>query len=254
MSDHEPEEAPEPSRLEHAASVEPAATVESTPPADPEVVEPGPPVDAPAPAPAADLPHEVAPTEAAAVPTAPVWPSSGPEYGVPPGLVAPVAATTNVPPAASDPAPGAAWRRGITVPLWIFLLIGAVVVLGGAFLLGRATADDHTDAASAPVVKLPNSPTTPPITTPATGRPLLGVVVRDADNQGGAYVLRITGGRAADNAGIQIGDVIVSFDGKNITGANDLVNAVSSQRSGDDVAVAYQRNGDRHTVTVRLGS
>ena len=62
---------------------------------------------------------------------------------------------------------------------------------------------------------------------------------------------------AAARAGIRTGDVIVEFDGKTITSAQDLIARVSSASPDNSVNVTFLReNGnslDRKTVSLRLG-
>ena len=50
------------------------------------------------------------------------------------------------------------------------------------------------------------------------------------------------------------GDVITSFDGKQITTAQQLQDAVDAKQPGDTVTITYVRGGKRHTVNVTLAS
>jgi S1-C subfamily serine protease len=61
-------------------------------------------------------------------------------------------------------------------------------------------------------------------------------------------------GSPADQAGIRRGDVITDFDGKEITSADQLVNAVRNKTAGDKVDVTFKRGEDSRTVAVTLGS
>ena len=70
----------------------------------------------------------------------------------------------------------------------------------------------------------------------------------------GAIVAQIVPGSPADQAGIRRGDVITSFDGKEITSADQLVSAVRGKTAGDQVEVTFKRGEDTRKVTVTLGS
>ncbi|WP_374760077.1 S1C family serine protease [Micromonospora humidisoli] len=81
--------------------------------------------------------------------------------------------------------------------------------------------------------------------------PSLGVSVNAAED-GGALVAAVTGGSAAEKAGIQRGDVITKFGDTVINDSNDLVGAVQAGKVGDRVQVTYKRNGAEATATVTL--
>ncbi len=70
----------------------------------------------------------------------------------------------------------------------------------------------------------------------------------------GAYVSSVTEGSGADNAGIQVGDIITSFNNTTITSADDLMLAVRSVDPGDTVEVVLNRDGETITLDVTLGS
>jgi S1-C subfamily serine protease len=101
-------------------------------------------------------------------------------------------------------------------------------------------------------------------------RAYLGVVMADVTDQiakqldlpvkEGALVQTVTNGSPANKAGLHAGsssgrgaDVIVSIDGKSVTSADDVVQAVSEKEPGDSVEIEYYRGDDKRTVTVKLG-
>jgi putative serine protease PepD len=94
--------------------------------------------------------------------------------------------------------------------------------------------------------------------TPTHAR--LGIAVSDVANPSGAEVVdgariqEITNGSAADDAGLEQGDVITKIDDHPISGADSLVATVRSYRPGDKVEVTYERDGETHTTTLTLGS
>jgi S1-C subfamily serine protease len=76
----------------------------------------------------------------------------------------------------------------------------------------------------------------------------------------GAVVQSITPGSPAAKAGLRAADsqglgadVIVSIDGKAVTGADDVVQAVAGKQPGDSVKIEYYRGDDKRSATVRLG-
>lgn len=69
----------------------------------------------------------------------------------------------------------------------------------------------------------------------------------------GALVADVTSGGPADKAGIKRGDVITSFDGKNITNTSDLPYVVASTPVGKNVKVTVIRDGRMKTFQVKVG-
>lgn len=70
----------------------------------------------------------------------------------------------------------------------------------------------------------------------------------------GAYVSAVQQGSGAEAAGIRAGDIIVKFDGQDVTSASDLTIAVRSKSVGDTVPVEVNRDGQTLTMDVTLGS
>lgn len=71
----------------------------------------------------------------------------------------------------------------------------------------------------------------------------------------GVYVTEVTQGGPSDQAGIQVGDLIVEADGKTLRIFGDLIAHLFNNKSpGDPVEMKLLRNGAEQTVTVTLGS
>lgn len=68
----------------------------------------------------------------------------------------------------------------------------------------------------------------------------------------GALVTQVPEGPAMD-AGIEAGDVILSFDGRDIADTRDLINIVGDSDVGATVRVVVLRNGESKTLLVTLG-
>lgn len=73
------------------------------------------------------------------------------------------------------------------------------------------------------------------------------------DEEKGALVADVTAGGPADKAGIKRGDVIISFDKKEIREMKDLPYAVASTPVDKVVPVEIIRNGKKKTVKVTVG-
>jgi serine protease Do len=73
------------------------------------------------------------------------------------------------------------------------------------------------------------------------------------ESEAGALVADVSKGGPADKAGIERGDVIVSFDGKAIKEMNDLPFIVAATPVGESVSVEVVRKGKRQTVKVEVG-
>jgi serine protease Do len=72
------------------------------------------------------------------------------------------------------------------------------------------------------------------------------------DRPVGALVNRVEPGSAAEEAGIEVGDVILEVDGTEIEEFSDLPPVVGSIRPGEEVELRISRWGDTRTVTVEL--
>jgi putative serine protease PepD len=94
--------------------------------------------------------------------------------------------------------------------------------------------------------------------TPTHAR--LGIQVSDVQNptsveaSDGAQIQQIATGSAADDAGLEQGDVITRVDDHPITSADSLVAIIRSYRPGDEVEVTYVRDGNTDTTTLTLES
>jgi S1-C subfamily serine protease len=80
----------------------------------------------------------------------------------------------------------------------------------------------------------------------------LGVSVADAT--GGALVQAVEAGSPAAAAGIQVGDLITSVDGKAIADGTALQQAIRSDKSGTTVTIGLTRNGSPTTVKATLST
>jgi len=70
----------------------------------------------------------------------------------------------------------------------------------------------------------------------------------------GVQVGRVVKGGAGEDAGIEVGDVILQVDGKDVKTSNDLQNEIVLRRAGDKVNLSIWRNGKQITKSVKLKS
>jgi Do/DeqQ family serine protease len=87
----------------------------------------------------------------------------------------------------------------------------------------------------------------------SVSHPYLGVYLQSAaGDQSGALIASVIKDGPADKAGLQKGDLVTGFNGKEITNPNDLVNEVGSTPVGSQVEVQFVRGGETKTTTVTV--
>jgi putative serine protease PepD len=99
------------------------------------------------------------------------------------------------------------------------------------------------------------------IKTGSASHALLGAMVSDATNSSnqasfsiGAKVEKLTPGGAAEKGGVQVGDVIVKFNGSAISSASELTAAVRQLAANTKATLDLIRGGKTVTLEVTLGN
>jgi len=69
---------------------------------------------------------------------------------------------------------------------------------------------------------------------------------------GGVTVSAVTAGSPAEQAGLKVGDTIVSVDGKPVKNGDELVSDIASRKPGSKVPIGYVRNGKKQDTTVTV--
>ena len=100
-------------------------------------------------------------------------------------------------------------------------------------------------------------------TTGYVKRGWLGVAIQDMDQalaesfgldrSHGALVSSVNEGSPAAKGGLQPGDVIVAFNGRDVASSAELPPLVGATPTGQKVPVEVIRNGDRKTLQVQVG-
>jgi S1-C subfamily serine protease len=82
----------------------------------------------------------------------------------------------------------------------------------------------------------------------------LGVTLGLVDSgPAGAVITTVTPGSAADEAGLEVGDLVVEIDGSPVQRPADLAAQVQTNQPGDTVEIVAVRDGAEMTLTVTLG-
>lgn len=68
----------------------------------------------------------------------------------------------------------------------------------------------------------------------------------------GVIIGSVQPGFPAAKAGLQPGDIIISIDGKQIEGGNDLISNIASRKPGTKATIGYIRNGKHESTTVTI--
>ena len=88
----------------------------------------------------------------------------------------------------------------------------------------------------------------------------LGISLRDLDSNTASYyslpvgprVESVTEGSCAETAGVQVGDIIIGFNGVDVESYNDLAGQLKKVNAGDTVEMVVYRSGEEVTLTVTL--
>jgi S1-C subfamily serine protease len=71
--------------------------------------------------------------------------------------------------------------------------------------------------------------------------------------EAGAFVSEVVPGSAADDGGLQPGDVIVGVDGEDVEEASDVRDLILDHEPGDEIEIDIVRQGEEMTLDITLG-
>lgn len=102
-----------------------------------------------------------------------------------------------------------------------------------------------------------------PRTQPQDDRPWLGITIQEMNEEAarslgitetrGVFVSQVAPGGPAQEAGLQMGDVIVELNGEDVSGADDFISRIGEEDIGSTVALEVMRGGAAENINVRLG-
>lgn len=94
------------------------------------------------------------------------------------------------------------------------------------------------------------------------GRPSIGVNIVEITNQlayyynlpsnYGLFVNSVVEGGAAEAAGIEVGDIIIAFNGEKVTSASEFIAKKNEYKAGDTVQLTINREGTEKKISLKL--
>lgn len=95
-----------------------------------------------------------------------------------------------------------------------------------------------------------------------TSRPVLNVSLQEISDHGyysqnsnlepGVYIVQVTPGGTADEAGLQTGDRIIAFDGQDVSTSSEVKKILKKHKVGDQVNMTIIRDGQNQDITLTL--
>jgi predicted metalloprotease with PDZ domain len=144
------------------------------------------------------------------------------------------------------------WAAFITGAVLLALVACLIGCLFG-LLIGAAISNNRRSQTSVPEYYLP--PTEEwPLPTPYQGSGQARLGVRYTMTAEGALIQEVETGTAAEEAGLQVGDIITAVDGKAVNANHPLAERILSYNAGDEVTLTILRNGREQKINVRLGA
>jgi Do/DeqQ family serine protease len=72
------------------------------------------------------------------------------------------------------------------------------------------------------------------------------------NNEEGVFVMKVSTGGAAAQAGLQKGDLITKLNGVSVNSGAEMVGQIATYRPGDKISVSYKRDGKEYSVPIVL--
>ncbi len=84
------------------------------------------------------------------------------------------------------------------------------------------------------------------------GKPRLGLQIEDLEEGNGVKVLDVNEDSPAAKAGLKKDDVIISFDGKEIKGVDDIRSAMRDVEAGETIKVSLKRGSSAQNIDIKF--
>jgi membrane-associated protease RseP (regulator of RpoE activity) len=80
----------------------------------------------------------------------------------------------------------------------------------------------------------------------------LGIYMKQAETEG-VIIENVVENSAAEKAGLQPGDILITIDGEKITDSESVYEALKNKKPGDEVSLEYLRDGKKQSAKATLG-
>lgn len=110
----------------------------------------------------------------------------------------------------------------------------------------------EADSAGRPIADLVFGVAPPPPEPPPPARPKIGVYIKNAPESGGAEITKVSEASPAEDAGIQVGDVVTEAAGQKVATAAELGAAIRAHFWGAWLPLVIKRDGQDIEVVAKL--
>lgn len=134
--------------------------------------------------------------------------------------------------------------------LFVIAGVAAAALLATGVVAGMLITEDNDGSDRRSTIATPTVEGTTGTSTPA--RAYLGLETAVVSGNGGLRVTAIIAGSPADEAALEVGDILRSIDGQVVRTPEQLRSAVEAHKPGDRVNLTYERSDREARVEVRL--
>jgi S1-C subfamily serine protease len=131
------------------------------------------------------------------------------------------------------------WRRYVSMNKGVLRVLGWVAVLTLVLVIGAVAGGGAVYA----MTQLKES----------KDQSIQLAVPEEFDPEPGIVVASVVTGEAADEAGVERGDILLEVDGESVDSVPDLVTLLREYEVGDDVELVVRHGDDERTLTATLG-
>lgn len=83
-------------------------------------------------------------------------------------------------------------------------------------------------------------------------KPKIGLQIQDVEEGSGVKVKEVDEETPAEKAGLKEGDVITQVNGKDISGVDEMKEAIKDVKAGDSIKLTFKRNGLTQTTDIKI--